>query len=160
MTEKVKHPKANETSFKPNQIANPNGRIPIKIDILLVQKYCEHRCTQEEICEFLDVNHETLTARLKDAGYANYSQFYKIHSVGAKMSLRRLQWEAAELGSVPMLIWLGKQILGQKEPDRKDETTVIVSPESIAAHSKLIEENKKVLKQAAQIRRETLTAKC
>lgn len=37
-----------------------------------------------------------------------------------KTSLRRLQWKKASEGNVAMLIWLGKQILGQKE--RVEET--------------------------------------
>ena len=32
-----------------------------------------------------------------------------------KMSLRRVQWARAQAGSDTMLIWLGKQILGQRD---------------------------------------------
>lgn len=39
----------------------------------------------------------------------------------AKQRLRRLQWINAEKGNVAMQIWLGKQYLGQKEP--QDENT-------------------------------------
>jgi hypothetical protein len=31
------------------------------------------------------------------------------------MSLRRMQWEKAQTGNTTMLIWLGKQMLGQKD---------------------------------------------
>jgi len=33
----------------------------------------------------------------------------------AKFSLRRMQWIAAKAGNPAMLVWLGKQILGQKD---------------------------------------------
>lgn len=32
-----------------------------------------------------------------------------------KSSLRRLQWKAAQKGNSAMLVWLGKQMLGQKD---------------------------------------------
>ena len=37
-----------------------------------------------------------------------------------KMRLRQMQWRAADKGNVTMLIWLGKQILGQAD---KSEVT-------------------------------------
>lgn len=36
------------------------------------------------------------------------------------MTLRRLQWKAAEGGNATMLIWLGKQLLGQKDSSHVD----------------------------------------
>lgn len=38
-----------------------------------------------------------------------------------KMRLRRLQWRAAESGNTAMLIWLGKNYLGQSDEPRKIE---------------------------------------
>jgi hypothetical protein len=32
-----------------------------------------------------------------------------------RISLRRKQWEVATAGNIPMLIWLGKQYLDQKD---------------------------------------------
>lgn len=37
-----------------------------------------------------------------------------------RTSLRRMQWSKAKEGNVTMMIWLGKQVLGQK--DRVEET--------------------------------------
>lgn len=58
---------------------------------------------------------------------------------------------------VAQSIWLAKQYLGQKEPDKKDETTVVITPESIEAYNQSIEKNNKVLKRAARIQREELS---
>jgi len=55
-----------------------------------------------------------------------FAEYYKKESASGKMSLRRAQWTRAlgtkdvqgnykNDGSVPMLIWLGKQYLGQAE---------------------------------------------
>ena len=40
-----------------------------------------------------------------------------------KVSLRRLQWKAAQNGNITMLIWLGKQVLGQR--DRMEQASSV-----------------------------------
>jgi hypothetical protein len=72
-------------------------------------------CTQDEICGIYGICADTLDARLKERGYSNFSDFYKKHSGKGKMSLRRIQWQSAQQGSVPMQIWLGKNWLGQTD---------------------------------------------
>ncbi len=104
------------------------GRPKIEIDFENLQKMCEIHCTQEEICHLLDINHETLDARLKEAGFNNFSHYYKKASTLGKKSLRRIQFEAANNGSVPMMIWLGKQYLGQTDKQEMDMTTRDVTP--------------------------------
>lgn len=51
----------------------------------------------------------------------NYSEAYKKFSEEGNISLRRMQRKKAMDGSVPMLIWLGKQYLHQTD---KQETRV------------------------------------
>ena len=72
-------------------------------------------CTQDEICSIYEISEDTLDRRLKERGYANFADFYKKHSGIGKQSLRRLQWTSAKDGSIPMQIWLGKQVLGQSD---------------------------------------------
>jgi hypothetical protein len=45
-----------------------------------------------------------------------------------RRSLRRLQWGQAEKGNITMLIWLGKQMLGQREkfPDEENKPAQLV----------------------------------
>ena len=45
----------------------------------------------------------------------SYSEYITKGRSKEKIRLRQLQWKAATNGSVPMLIWLGKQTLGQSE---------------------------------------------
>jgi hypothetical protein len=51
----------------------------------------------------------------------HYSAVIKKGREQGNRSLRRMQWEAAKSGSIPMQIWLGKQLLGQK--DKSDVTS-------------------------------------
>jgi hypothetical protein len=45
----------------------------------------------------------------------------------AKASLRCLQWKAARAGNVTMLVWLGKQILGQRDTRDQSSTAATAS---------------------------------
>lgn len=74
------------------------------------------QCTQEEICSIFKMDHKTLDRILKERGESGFSQFYKKHQDFGRKSLRRAQWEAATKDKNPtMLVWLGKQHLGQRD---------------------------------------------
>ncbi len=79
------------------------------IDYEAVSKLAALQCTQAETAAFLGVSVDTLT---RDAKYCG---IYKEGIERGKMSLRRHQWRALEAGNTTMLVWLGKQYLGQKD---------------------------------------------
>ena len=85
------------------------GRPKIEINWEDVRKLSLLQCTQNEIASFLGVSVDTLLRR---------KEFCVLHKKGmeeGRMSLRRLQWKKANEGNVTMLIWLGKQYLGQSD---------------------------------------------
>ena len=73
------------------------------------------QCTMEECCSVLEMSDTTLNRRLKEMNYNNFEDLYKRHNDEGRMSLRRMQWQAAEKGNSTMLVWLGKQYLNQKD---------------------------------------------
>lgn len=81
------------------------------------------QCTQEEICGIYGVDHKTLNKAIRAHGGEGFSQLYKKHSDEGKASLRREQWKAAQKGNPTMLVWLGKQMLGQKDKIENDHTS-------------------------------------
>jgi len=85
------------------------GRPKTKLDYELIEKLAHIQCTQEEIASVIGVHRSTL---LRDE---EFCRIYKKGMQSGKMSLRRLQWKSAEKENVQMLIYLGKQYLGQKE---------------------------------------------
>jgi hypothetical protein len=95
---------------------NPAGRTPIPIDLELVERLCQIACTDEEIASIVGVSHETLVRRKREPAFAEL--MHKARSTG-KASLRRIQWRLAENGNAAICIWLGKQLLGQR--DRFDD---------------------------------------
>lgn len=58
---------------------------------------------------------DTLVKRLRERGYDNWPHFLGQHSSSRLMSIRRAQIEKALKGDTGMLIWLGKQYLGQSD---------------------------------------------
>ena len=73
------------------------------------------QCTQVEICDIFDVTEKTLNVALKKHSGVTFSQLIKKNMSHGKASLRRNQWKAADKGVPSILIWLGKQHLGQKD---------------------------------------------
>lgn len=81
------------------------------------------QCTAQEICDVLGMSEDTLGRRIaerKIEDVKNFADLYKKHQGEGKASLRRAQWKAAQNGNPSMLIWLGKQMLGQKDLSRTE----------------------------------------
>ena len=77
------------------------------IDTEQVEKLASFGCTNIEIGSFFGCSPDLLEK--------SYSEFLTKGKDKGKIRLRQLQWKAAEAGSHTMLIWLGKQILGQTD---------------------------------------------
>lgn len=91
------------------------ARPRIEIDWETVRKLCAMQCTGEEIASFLSIDYDTLQRAVKREYKMSFAEYFKKHSANGKISLRRKQYEVAQSGNVPMLIWLGKQYLDQKD---------------------------------------------
>lgn len=95
---------------------NKGGRPRFVIDYEKLDAMCRIQCTEEECAAVLGCNVETLAIALKRDKNSSFPQYFKKMSAGGKVSLRRRQYKSAvEDGNVTMLIWLGKQYLGQKD---------------------------------------------
>lgn len=114
------------------------GRKRIELDETKIEGLLGIGCTDEELAVYLGVSVDTLTRRFADA--------IKKGRVKFKHSLRFLQYRAARgyegedgkyiPSSVPMLIWLGKQYLDQKDTPliEKDAPplNVVLKPHKLA----------------------------
>lgn len=100
--------------------ARENGKLggaPTKpIDYVTLDKMCAIHCTGEECAAILDISYEHLNNQLKKEGNGGFLDYFAKKSANGKMSLRRRQYTAAVTdGNPTMMIWLGKQWLGQKD---------------------------------------------
>lgn len=83
------------------------ARPPIEIDGEQVYKLAQIGCKTKEIAAYFGVSDDTITRR--------YAAELEKGRSELRMSLRRWQLESAKKGNVVMMIWLGKQMLGQQE---------------------------------------------
>jgi len=77
------------------------------IDKEQVKKLATLGCTNKEIADFFGCSADLIEK--------SYSEFLTKGRAEMKMRLRQLQWKSAEKGNAVMLIWLGKQMLGQSD---------------------------------------------
>lgn len=84
------------------------------------EKLCGLQCTKEEICGFFDVTDKTLERWCRRTYKLGFSEVFAQKRGAGKISLRRSQFELAKKNA-NMAIWLGKQYLGQREPDSKTD---------------------------------------
>lgn len=85
-----------------------------KIDQEQFESMCAIQCTREEICAMFRVSHDTLLRWCKETYGTDFDTIYKEKKQFGKASLRRKQWKLADK-SVPMAIFLGKNMLGQSD---------------------------------------------
>jgi len=115
------------------------GRPKAQLDYGLIERLAMIQCTQEEIASAVGVSVRTLQ---RDE---EFCRIYKKGIDHGRMSLRRKQWEAVENGNTGMMVWLGKQYLGQREKhdtevSGKDGGAISVSDARGALLAKLAQE--------------------
>jgi len=81
--------------------------------ILTLRKLGEWGATRDEAAAWLDVSRPTLWKFLNE--YPETAEIFEGGLDRAKTSLRRMQWSSAKKGNVTMQIWLGKQMLKQRD---------------------------------------------
>ena len=101
---------------------NLGGRPRKEIDIKMFEGLCKLQCTKDEICGLLEIDEKTLTAWCQRTYGMGFSDIYSKKSATGKMSIRRYQMQLAEQLNPTMLIWLGKQYLGQRDKQEIDAT--------------------------------------
>ena len=88
------------------------GRPRIKVSIEDIEKLAQIGATQREMACFLGIDQNTLDRRLAEP---KYRAALNRGDSNFNISLRRKQAEIAMKGDRTMLIWLGKQRLGQTD---------------------------------------------
>ena len=117
------------------------GRKPINIDPVVLENMCALHCTEEEMAPCLGVSVRTLQSRFKQRQFAEARERGRAKG---KISLRRAQMKLVEQGNAAMAIWLGKQLLGQRDVTPVELTGTAGQPlrisleaiDAILAHSK------------------------
>lgn len=88
---------------------------PREIEKRIFENLCKIHCTKTEVEHVLETDSaviEKWCIRTYDKTYDEMMERFKSEG---KMSLRRAQFKSALEGSIPMQIWLGKVLLGQRD---------------------------------------------
>jgi len=90
-----------------NEQKKKAGRPSVVLDREEVYKLALFHCTLDEMAHFFKCDRNTLAN--------NYSAEIAKGKSEGKIRLRKKQFDVAMKGNTTMLIWLGKQILGQND---------------------------------------------
>lgn len=106
-----------------------HGRTKKHVDWEFADKMLEAGCTGKEIAAYFDMHHETFYDRVMVEKGVVFTEYQAQKRCKGDLSLRSVQYNVAVKDKdKSMLIWLGKQRLGQKEP----ESTINVKARSAA----------------------------
>lgn len=98
-----------------------------EIDFNELEKLCNIQCTAEEAAAWFGVSPDTIDRRLKEEYGIGFAEYFKQNRDIGKISLRRKQFQAAMSGNTSMLIWLGKNQLGQSDKQEIQQETVQIN---------------------------------
>lgn len=100
-----------------------------QLDALIIwsdESYCADR---------LGINRDTLAARIKERSGLSFSAYKEEKKSAMRTNLRKKQYDVAMAGNVSMLIWLGKNELGQKDKLESEHTVselkILINKEEI-----------------------------
>jgi len=95
---------------------DPGGPPRVELDdneIEQLKMMVEVGATQAEVAEYFGISQPTVSTK--------FGHHFAHGMAKQKISIRRQQMRAALDGNTSMLIWLGKQVLGQREPKDNEE---------------------------------------
>ena len=127
---------------------HPGGRPRSVINQKQFEELCKIQCTEMEICAVLDVDDMTLNKWCKETYSKGFSEVFREKREGGKTSLRRAQWKLATEGMNPsMQIFLGKNMLGQRDKPKDEDTsveTILKNIQTLAEVMKNTSPNRKI----------------
>jgi hypothetical protein len=91
------------------------GRKPIELNWEQLDALCAIQCTAKEISEVLKISVDTIERRVKKKFKQTFAEYFEQKRQAGFASIRRKQYEMAMAGNVTLLIWIGKQYLGQSD---------------------------------------------
>lgn len=113
------------------------GRPPSEIDWKKVDQYLQAQCNGASIARLIGIHPDTLYTKVVE----RYAELYNITDFSAYAKLKRTeglellkakQFDMMMGGNTTMAIWLGKQLLGQKD---QVETTLLVPQVKLLPHT-------------------------
>lgn len=102
------------------------GRPRIKIDKNVLDVMLQYGATCLDCADKFNCSEDTIANYIKRKYKMNFSEYSHKRQATVRMKLREKQIQMALNGNVTLLIWLGKQKLGQVEETTLNQTSNIV----------------------------------
>lgn len=100
------------------------------IDAKRIAALARCHCPDHEIAAYMGVGEMTIKR--------HFGPLLKAQRDAGKCNLRRWQFAAAKKGNVTAMIWLGKQVLGQREPMPIEPPVYATDEEALIAAKDLV----------------------
>lgn len=97
------------------------SRPKLQIDWKKVDHMLEAHCTGTQVAAHLGIYCETLYERVKKEYGCGFSEYSRQKKEKGNSSIKVTQYQQALKGDKGMLIWLGKNWLGQKDEPREEK---------------------------------------
>ena len=123
------------------------GRRSVQIDLAELEKLCA-QCTHAEIAAWFNVSARTIDARRKQPAFLEAMERGKAKG---RISVRRAQMRLLESGNATMGVWLGKQLLGQRDIVTNEHTGSAGGPIQLAVKPDLSQLSDEELRQLREI---------
>jgi hypothetical protein len=128
------------------------GRKPVEIDLIELEKLSSLHCTNEELADWFGVSTRTIETRRKRPEFAEAMQ--RGRSKG-RISVRRAQMKMLDSGNSTMGVWLGKQLLGQRDAITSEHVGAGGGPIQVATKPDLSRLTDEELRQLRKLARKT-----
>ena len=125
-----------ENPFELQSVVNRGGRPVVKINKHDVEKLSRLGCTDQDMAYWFECSIRTIARRRADNEW--FVEAEERGRAQARNSLRQHQMRLALAGNVTMLVWLGKNLLGQSDrqqhflsADLPEDSRPPVTPERV-----------------------------
>jgi len=137
-TKTTKTTKATKTTKKKAAPKKKMGRPLKNIDKEQFEKLCAMQCTYEEVCDWFDVEDDTLNGWCKRTYGKTFSEVFKQKRGMGRISLRRSGYEMAKRNPA-VHIFYAKNYLGMT--DKTEQQISVISDETRASVNELLKFN-------------------
>ena len=100
---------------------NKGGRPKKEFDLKQVEIFGKFRATYETMADYFGCSEQTIRRNIQDEN-SEFCKVYKKAFSNSKLKLSEAQFQYALKGNASLLIWLGKQYLGQTDKQETENT--------------------------------------
>lgn len=104
------------------------GRPKKEINWQALDAVLQFGATLEDAAEIVGVHTDTLARKIKKEHDCTFTEYRDKKMSKIRYNLRKKQYDVAMAGNVSMLIWLGKNMLGQTDKQEIAQNTTIQMP--------------------------------